>query len=58
VQIHEIAQHVNGRNLPLAARQHLVIPTGADQHLWAQSRIPMDMIFQGWSVSLVQASQQ
>jgi PKHD-type hydroxylase len=40
------------------ARPRQLIPTGVDQNLWAQSRMPMDMIFQGWSLSLVQASQQ
>ncbi len=36
----------------------LVLPTCTDQHPWAQSRMPMDMIFQGRSISLFQASQQ
>jgi hypothetical protein len=35
-----------------------LIPTDADAHALAQSRRPMDMISQGRSVSLVQASQQ
>jgi hypothetical protein len=47
--------HLRGRS---ASARHCLIPTGADQNLWAQSRMPMDMIFQGCSPSLVQASQQ
>ena len=35
-----------------------VIPRLSNQNLCAQSRSPMDIIFQGWSVSLFQASQQ
>ena len=35
-----------------------LIPTCADLHPWAHSRIPMDMIFHGRSVRLFQASQQ
>jgi len=35
-----------------------LIPTRVDQNPWAQSRRPMDMIRQGWSTSLFQASQQ
>ena len=31
------------------------IPTGIDQYRCAQSRKPMDMIFQGWSMRLFQA---
>ena len=38
-------------------RQHL-LPTSADQNPLAQSRRPMDMIVQGRSMSLFQASQQ
>ena len=37
---------------------HLLIPTPADQNPLAQSRRPMDMIVQGRSMSLFQASQQ
>src|SRR5215207_2998766 len=36
----------------------LLIPTPDDQHPWAQSRSPSDMMRQGWSVSLFQAAQQ
>ncbi len=32
-----------------------LIPLLIDQHSWAQSRVPMDMIFQGWSMRLFQA---
>jgi hypothetical protein len=39
-------------------RKEVLIPTGIDQNPCAQSRIPMDMIFHGWSMSLFQASQQ
>ncbi len=35
-----------------------LIPVPADQHWWAQSRKPMDMIRHGCSTSLFQASQQ
>jgi len=35
-----------------------LIPNLIDQNLYAQSRKPMDMILQGWSMSLFQASQQ
>jgi hypothetical protein len=35
-----------------------VILSLGDQNLCAQSRKPMDMMVQGWSVSLFQASQQ
>ena len=35
-----------------------VIPTPDDHDRWAQSRIPIDMIVQGRSTSLFQASQQ
>lgn len=35
-----------------------LIPTSANQNRCAQSRIPIDMIFQGWSISLFHASQQ
>jgi hypothetical protein len=35
-----------------------VIPACADQYPWAQSRRPIDMMSQGWSMSLLQASQQ
>ena len=37
--------------------RHL-IPKLTDQNRYAQSRRPMDMILQGWSTSLFQASQQ
>jgi hypothetical protein len=40
---------------------HRLIPTRADHHALdalAQSRRPMDMMSQGWSMSLFQASQQ
>ena len=40
------------------ARQRYLIPAGIDQNLCAQSRMPMDMMVQGWSISLFQASQQ
>ncbi len=41
------------------ARQEIrVIPACADQNPWAQSRRPIDMMSQGWSMSLLQASQQ
>ena len=36
----------------------IIIPILLDQHPWAQSRVPMDMIFQGWSMSWFQAKQQ
>ena len=36
----------------------LLIPNPGDQNLCAQLRRPMDMMRQGWSVSLFQASQQ
>jgi uncharacterized membrane protein YeiB len=32
-----------------------LIPTLIDQNPWAQARSPMDMIFQGCSISLFQA---
>ncbi len=32
-----------------------LIPFLIDQHPWAQSRVPIDMIFQGWSMRLFQA---
>ena len=32
-----------------------LIPTGIDQYRCAQSRKPMDMIFQGWSMRLFHA---
>ena len=35
-----------------------LIPIGADPHALTQSRKPMDMMVQGWSTSLFQASQQ
>ena len=35
-----------------------LIPTLIDQNACAQSRIPMDMMRQGWSVSLFHAEQQ
>src|SRR3954471_24001760 len=35
-----------------------LIPSLVDQNRCAQSRIPMDMMSQGWSVSLFHASQQ
>lgn len=35
-----------------------VIPTRSDQNRWAQSRIPMDMMRQGWPTSLFHASRQ
>ncbi len=35
-----------------------LIPTGGDQYRWAQSRRPMDMMRQGCSAILFQASQQ
>ena|SRR5829696_5148083 len=35
-----------------------LIPSLIDQNPWAQSRKPMDMMRQGWSVSLFQAAQQ
>ena len=35
-----------------------LIPRFTDQNSWAQFRNPIDMIFQGWSTSLFQASQQ
>jgi hypothetical protein len=35
-----------------------IIPIGADPHALTQSRKPMDMMVQGWSTSLFQASQQ
>ena len=38
--------------------REILIPTLIDQHLCAQSRMPIDMIRPGWSVSLFQASQQ
>jgi hypothetical protein len=41
-----------------ASQGYGIIPTDADAHALAQSRRPMDMISQGRSVSLVQASQQ
>src|SRR4051794_14830894 len=39
-------------------RVSYIIPTPADQNPLAQSRRPMDMIVQGRSMSLFQASQQ
>ncbi len=33
----------------------LLIPNPIDQHPWAQSLVPMDMIFQGWSMREFQA---
>ena len=38
-------------------RFYSVIPARTDQNRCAQSRIPMDMIFQGRSIRLFQASQ-
>src|SRR3954451_6044125 len=35
-----------------------LIPTRADHHALAQSRRPMDMMSQGWSMRRFQASQQ
>ncbi len=39
-------------------RLHDLIPIPIDQHSWAHSRVPIDMIFQGWSISWFQAKQQ
>jgi hypothetical protein len=39
-------------------RPDRIIPTRADHHALAQSRRPMDMMIQGWSMSLFHASQQ
>jgi hypothetical protein len=35
-----------------------LIPTSINQNPWSHWRLPMDMIFHGWSMSLLQASQQ
>jgi GSH-dependent disulfide-bond oxidoreductase len=51
-------QAVHFKNFAPEPKDYAVIPTGADPHALAQSRKPMDMISQGRSVSLVQASQQ
>ena len=40
---------------PISRRSEGIIPTGIDQYRCAQSRKPMDMIFQGWSMRLFQA---
>lgn len=37
------------------AIEYGLIPTGIDQYRCAQSRKPMDMIFQGWSMRLFHA---
>ena len=35
--------------------QPFLIPVPSDHHPWAHSRVPMEMIFQGWSMSWFQA---
>ena len=40
------------------ANAERLIPSLSDQNLWAQSRRPMDMMRQGWAMSLFQAEQQ
>ena len=42
----------------VAARANGLIPTRADHHALAQSRRPMDMMSQGWSMRRFHASQQ
>ena len=37
---------------------NFLIPSGIDQNPYTHSRIPMDIIFQGFLMSLFQASQQ
>ena len=57
-----LSAHLPLQQLFLAAASPLVvvllIPIPIDQNPWAQSRRPMDMMRQGWSTSLFQASQQ
>jgi hypothetical protein len=43
--------------LPFASDARLM-PCPADHHWCAHSRKPMDMMVQGWSISLFQAAQQ
>jgi site-specific DNA recombinase len=48
---------VSTDGLTIRLRTEGLIPSLIDQNLCAQSRRPMDMMRQGWSVSLFQASQ-
>ena len=50
-------RHRDCRAVRLTQFQRL-IPTRADHHALAQSRRPMDMMSQGWSMRRFQASQQ
>src|SRR5215213_1932215 len=58
VQQTAIAHRESGDPNQLADAIHLIIPTCADQNPLAQSRRPMDMMVQGRSMSLFQATQQ
>ncbi len=44
--------------VPVFGYKSHIIPTCADHQPWAHSRLPMDMIFQGRSTRLFQASRQ
>ncbi len=44
---HALGVVARARNMSQLARDTGIIPTSADQNRWAQSRKPMDMIFQG-----------
>ena len=41
--------------MPWNAQPEALIPNCAERHRCAHSRIPIDMIFQGWSMRLFQA---
>src|SRR3954451_10447498 len=52
-----VADHLSVSDLEQQYRS-VIIPTRADDHALAQSRRPMDMMSQGWSMRRFQASQQ
>ena len=52
------AQALIGALDPQASQQIRLIPTCTDQNPCAHSRMPIEMIFHGRSISLFQASQQ
>jgi hypothetical protein len=43
---------------PTQSQTYSLIPIAIDQNPWAQPRIPMDMMRQGWATRLFQAWQQ
>ncbi|ANY82885.1 hypothetical protein BB934_32160 (plasmid) [Microvirga ossetica] len=40
------------KEMTVGSENRCLIPTGADPHAFAQSRRPMDLMVQGWLVSL------